>query len=66
MKFITIDRFEGEFAIVEAENKKMFNIPKEILPSDSKEGDIILIDIDHNATNKRKKKITKMMNDLWQ
>lgn len=64
MKYI-IDRFEGEFAVIEAENKKMYNIQKEILPSDVKEGDVILIVIDRDATNKRKDKIAKMMNDLW-
>lgn len=65
MKY-TIDRFEGEYAVIEDKNKKMFNISKEILPADAKEGDIITIEIDYDATNERKKRITKMMNDLWE
>ncbi len=64
MKLI-IDRFEGNYAVVETENKKMFNLPKEILPSDAKEGDVISIIIDHTTTKERKEKISRLMDDLW-
>lgn len=65
MKY-TVDRFEGEYAIIENKDRKMFNIFKEILPIDVKEGDIITIKIDHNATDERKEKISKMMDNLWE
>jgi len=43
----------------------MFNLPKEILPSDAKEGDVISIIIDHTTTKERKEKISRLMDDLW-
>jgi len=62
---IIIDRFEEEFAVVELENKIMLNIPKKIIPSNSKEGDVISIEIDVDESNKRKKSIHKLMTELW-
>ena len=41
---VIIDRFEGEYAIVEIETGKFVNIPKILLPN-SKEGDVINIEI---------------------
>lgn len=61
---LTIDRFEGDFAVVETSNG-MVNIPKADLPNDSKEGDILTIMVDKNATTNRKKNIENMMNNLF-
>jgi len=63
---IIIDRYEEEFVVVELENKQMINIPKEIIPSDAKEGDVILIEIDVDETNSRKENIQKLMSELWE
>lgn len=64
MKFI-IDRFEGDFAIVELEDKEMVDIPCKILPSDSKEGDVINISIDEAETEHRRKRIQDKFNKLF-
>lgn len=64
MKY-TIDRFEGDYAVVELENQTFINIPKEGLPQNVKEGDIINIEIDDIETQKRKEQIEKLMNDVW-
>ena len=62
MKLI-IDRFEGNFAVCETENKTFVNIPKSELPSLINEGDVLIqnadgkYSIDRNATNKRAKNI---------
>lgn len=64
MKY-TIDRFEGEYAVVELENETMVNIPKCALPPDAHEGDIILVEIDADATEKRREYINKLMKDVW-
>jgi Protein of unknown function (DUF3006). len=64
MKY-TIDRFEGDFAVVELENQKFVNIPRSAIPSEAKEGDIIVVEVDKEETEKRKTRINKMMNDLW-
>ena len=64
MRYI-IDRFEGEFAVCELEDMSMVNIPKKALPSDALEGDSILVTIDSAETEARKKKIGKLMDDLF-
>ena len=61
----TIDRFEGEFAVVELENQAMINIPICALPLGVKEGDIISVKIDAAETQKRREHIKKLMNDVW-
>ena len=67
---VTIDRFEGNFAVCEKADRTMIDIPKEKIPSEAKEGDILIIEgdsikIDTAGTVKRKKSIDKLMNDLW-
>lgn len=62
---IIIDRFEGNFAVAELENMDTVNIPKQIIPNDAKEGTVIIIEIDHFETEKRKQRITDKMNELW-
>ncbi|HHY77025.1 MAG TPA: DUF3006 domain-containing protein [Clostridiales bacterium] len=69
MKYI-IDRFEGEYAICQDENRKMVNIEKVRIPAEAKEGyvlihhgDKFIIDIDE--TNRRKQKIQRLMDELW-
>lgn len=68
---ITIDRFEGEFAVCEKEDRKMVDIEKSKLPTKSKEGDVLNINsdritIDHEETEKRKKEIEELTKDLWE
>ncbi|MGJ0846357.1 DUF3006 domain-containing protein [Tissierella praeacuta] len=64
MRF-TIDRFEGELAIVELENREIIEIPKVILPMDAKEGDIIIISVDEKETQDRKKRIQEKFESLF-
>jgi Protein of unknown function (DUF3006). len=64
MKY-TIDRFEGEFAVIELESQQFVNIPRCALPVSTKEGDIISVNIDEDETAKRKEQIKKLMNDVW-
>ena len=51
----TIDRFEGEYVLIQ-HKKKIFHMPKSILPKDAKEGNVITIEvtIDREATEKKK------------
>ncbi len=62
---MVIDRFEGDWAVIEYD-EVVFNLPRNLLPIDAREGDIInvYIEINKNATEERKKKIEKLMNDL--
>lgn len=61
---VTIDRFEGDYAIVELEAGEFAHIPKILLPG-ATEGDIVLITINQDETKKRKESIRKLMDDLW-
>lgn len=61
---VIIDRFEGKFAVVELPDRTMANIPRILLP-EAKEGDVINISIDVAATEVRKNKIKKLMDEVW-
>ncbi|QZY54888.1 DUF3006 domain-containing protein [Crassaminicella profunda] len=66
-----IDRFEENFAVCEKSDGLMVHIEKEKIPHNAKEGDVLLkvegkIVIDEDETMKRKKKIEKMVEDLWE
>ncbi len=71
---VVIDRFEGDFAVCEKKDRTMIDIERSKLPFDAKEGDVldIVLDmqdnkivIDREATNKRKKDIELLTEDLW-
>jgi len=61
---LTIDRFEGDFAVVESSNGFIY-IPKNDIPNNAQEGDVLLVGIDKDKTDERKKRIDGMMNDLF-
>jgi len=62
---VTIDRFEGDFAVAELENRGFANIPKVLVP-DAKEGDVIRIEIDKEETKIQKENIKQMMDSLFE
>lgn len=64
MKY-TIDRFENAFAVVELENGKFVDVPRETIPQEAKEGDIISVTVDQGAIGKRKKQVEDMTKDMW-
>ena len=61
-----IDRFEGDFAIIEINTGKFVDMPRILLPKEASEGDVIEIRIDKNQTEARKKKIRGMMDRLFE
>jgi hypothetical protein len=71
MKY-TIDRFEGDYAVLEDENCKINNILKKALPSGAKEGDILTAHIDGSytieqlETTQRKEHISKLLDELME
>ena len=62
---VIIDRFEGDYAVVEIDKEKFVNLPKELVPN-AKEGDIVIIRVDHEETNKRKEHVKDLMNQLFE
>ncbi len=61
---VKIDRFEGEYAIIELENQKLIQVPKLLIPQDAKEGDVLRIEVAFEETEKRKESIQKMLDSL--
>ena len=62
---VIIDRFEGDYAVVEIDKGNFVNLPKELVPN-AKEGDVIIIRVDHEETNKRKEHVKDLMNQLFE
>jgi len=68
---VIIDRFEGLYAVCEKENKTMIDILKINLPFEVKEGDVLILEnnmitIDIEETEKRRIKIEKLTEGLWE
>jgi len=67
---VIIDRFEGDFAVCEKEDRQMLDIKRNKIPSSAKEGDVLditndQITIDFKETEKRRKEIEELTKDLW-
>jgi len=67
---IIIDRFEGNFAVCETEEKKFIDIPKADIPEGAKEGDILSktdkgYNIEKAETEAQREKIKTRMNKLF-
>ena len=62
---VIIDRFEGDFAVVELENKKITNMPRQLIPAGAEEGTVLTITMNNDETERRKAGISRLMKDLW-
>jgi len=65
-----IDRFEGEFAVVEFEGA-METIKLSDIPNDAREGDVIVFEnnrwtIDREDTKRLKNETQKLADELWE
>ncbi len=71
MKRLIIDRFEGNYAVCEAEDKTIINIPKYKLPLECREGDCLISDsdgmyhIDNKTSKEKEKRMNKKINRLF-
>lgn len=61
---ITIDRFEGDFAIIELPDKSFLNIPRKLFDG-AVEGDVVDITINAAETELRRKNVKKLMDELF-
>lgn len=61
-----IDRFEGDWVVVEAD-RRTFKLPRELIPPEALEGDVIRLKvyIDPAATAKLKNKINSLARNLF-
>lgn len=63
---IVIDRFEGDWAVIEWEDR-VFNFPRGLLPEDAREGDVIALSValSRDETERRRKRIEELEKDLF-
>ncbi len=66
----TIDRFEGDIALLEQQDRNMLEVPRHLLPANAKEGDCLSFDgeryvLNEAETQQRSKRIQKKMDALW-
>jgi uncharacterized Zn finger protein len=67
---LIIDRFEDDIAVCEKSDRSMVNIPRQKIPANAKEGDVLIIEgddirIDSIETRKREEAIRGRMRKLW-
>ena len=60
---IIIDRFDGEYTVVELENGSYIDVSKKLFP-DAKEGDIVDIAVNKEATDAKKNDIESRFDKL--
>ncbi|BBW97213.1 DUF3006 domain-containing protein [Geobacillus icigianus] len=62
-----IDRFEGDIAVVEID-KKTLDLPKTIFPKETDVGNVVIIEvtIDKKETEKLRKEIEELMNEVFE
>lgn len=63
MKWI-IDRFEGDFAVVECEGI-YFNLPRNVVPSGAEEGSVLEISVNAEETENKEKELKGRLKKLF-
>lgn len=63
---IIIDRLEAKFAVCEMEDGTIIDMPKQLLPIEAKEGDVLQVSVKISKllTKRRKKEIEQLLNEL--
>ena len=51
---------------MELDNGEHIDMPRKLLPAVADEGDVINIEIDEEATDRRRKRIEGLMDKLWE
>lgn len=65
-----IDRFEGDIVVVEVDGETR-DVARHLFPSEAKPGDVVIIEgakitIDSDKTEKLRKEIEDLMNEVWE
>jgi len=61
---VIIDRFEGDFAVVEIDLDAFVELPRILIP-DATEGDVVEIIVRKDQTNERRETIENLMNQVF-
>lgn len=63
---VTIDRLEGNFAVLELANRDTETIPAALLPEGAQEGDVLEIRILSDERKDREARIEKLMDSVFE
>lgn len=61
---IIVDHIEDDYLVVELEDLSTIDVPRALIPN-AKEGDVVDIIINEEATNERRKEVHKLMDELF-
>lgn len=61
---VIIDRFEGDFAVVELDVGKFCDLPRVLVPQ-ANVGDVIDITVDSAETERRRQSVNQLIQDLF-
>lgn len=69
MMFYTIDRFEGDYAVLEDDDENRVNVKKALLPEMAKESDVLDFDgesytVNAEETEKRRQSVIEMLRKM--
>ena len=62
--YVTIDRFEGRFAVVELTDGRFAKLPRSLVPADAGEGSVLRIETDAAETQRRQKEARDLLGNL--
>lgn len=62
---VTIDRFEGGYAIVELPDLTFAELPRCVVPDGAREGDVLSICVDAEETARRQQQLKQKMKSIW-
>ena len=60
---VIIDRFEGDFAVVELDGREFSKIPKELIPKDARK--VQVNNFKKGRNRKKERRNTRLFNDVW-
>ena len=71
MRLVIIDGFEEDYAVCQTDEGEILEIEKAKIPTDAKEGDVLVLEEDEISINKEetirlRQQIKKLMEDLWE
>lgn len=69
MMFYTIDRFEGDYAVLEDDDENRVNVKRALLPVTAKESDVLVFDgetytVNAEETEKRRQSVIEMLRKM--
>ena len=62
---VTIDRFEGSVAVVQTADGASYPLERALLPPEAREGDVLVIGLDTDAAQARRRFMERRMKDVW-